>query len=133
MFGFFLAGACLSFALLFIKPLMVFSRWSALLIGLLGFINAAMLVIASAIATVLFVIMRKVFDDAQQVNIDAHLGNVMFGMIWTATAFALMSWLIDLCLMCCCASRRDVRKGKKRGSEKAYDTEKVTVVEERDT
>lgn len=121
MFGFFLTGACLSFILIFVKPFMVSSRWAAFVIGIFGFINAALVVIASVIATVLFVIMRNVFEGATQVNIKASIGTTMFALMWVAAAFALFAWLIDLCLMCCCASRRDVRKGKKRGSKKAYE------------
>ena len=120
MSGFFLAGACLSFVLAFLKPLMVTSRWTAFAISLLSFLNAALIFIASTVATVMFVIMRNVFDNADQVNINAKLGNTMLAMIWIATAFAVFSWLIDLSLCCCCASRRDVKKGKKRGSKEAY-------------
>lgn len=123
MSAFFLTGACLSFALLFIKPLMVHSRWIALGMGILGFINAALVVIASVVATVLFVIMRNVLNDAQQVNIEAHIGNTMFAMIWIAAAFALLAWIIDLALMCCCTSRRKVRKQMRRDNKNAYDFE----------
>ena len=120
MFTFFLASACLSFVLLFTKPLMTYSRWAALVIGLLSFVNAALVLIASAIGTALFVIISQVVNNASQVNIKASLGRVMFATMWCAAAFALFSWIIDLCLMCCCASIRDVRQGRKRGSKKAY-------------
>ena len=120
MSAFFLTGACLSFVLIFIKPLMKYSRWIAFGVAFLGFINVALVLIATVVATVMFVIMQNVFRNADQVNIEPKLGNVMFAMIWTASAFALFSWAIDLALMCCCASRRDVRSGRKRGSRKAY-------------
>lgn len=121
MFAFFLTGACLSFILIFIKPLMVRSRWAAFIIGIFGFINAALIVIASVIATVLFIIMRNVIQKQNKVDIEASIGTTMFALMWVASAFALFAWIIDLCLMCCCASRRDVRKGKKRGSRRAYE------------
>ena len=129
MSAFFLIGACLSFILILLKPMMVFSRWTAFSIGLLSFVNAAFLVIASVVATVLFVIMRDVFNDAEQVNINAQIGSAMFAMIWTATVFALLAWIIDLALMCCCASRRDVRSGKKGGSKNAYHAEEAETYE----
>lgn len=121
MFGFFLTGTVLSFVLAFFKPLMVTSRWAAFGIGVIGFVNAALVVVGAIIATVMFVIMANVFEDSSEVSIGADIGITMFVLMWIAAAFALAAFIIDLCLMCCCASRRDVRKGKKRGSKKAYE------------
>jgi hypothetical protein len=44
----------------------------------------------------------------------------MFGFMWTATAFAILAWLINFGMCCCCASRRDVKTGRRHGSSKAY-------------
>jgi len=40
--------------------------------------------------------------------------------MWIASGSSIIGWVIHLCLSCCCASRRDVVTGKKRGSKYAY-------------
>jgi len=65
--------------------------------------------------------MQNVFQNTiTQVNIGATIGIKMFAFMWVASACALIAFLIQLCLCCCCVSRRDVKKGKKKGI-KAYD------------
>lgn len=120
MFGLFLTSACLSFVLIFVVPLSVFSRWASLPIAILTFLNALFVTAASIVATVMFVIFRNVMGSVQELNISAEIGNYLFGFMWTASAFAIFSWLIQTGLCCCCASRRDVRTGRKRGNEEAY-------------
>lgn len=126
MFGFYLAGTCLAFVLVFISPLIVRSRWLAFLIGIFTFIAALLITAASVIATVLFIIFRNEVTGQSEVNIGASVGVTMFALMWTAAACSIFAFVIQLCLMCCCASRRDVKKGKKRGSEKAYPEGMVT-------
>jgi hypothetical protein len=120
MFGFFLTSACLSFVLLFLMPISVLSRWWTLPIAILTFINALLCTAASVIATVMFVIFRNVISSVSELNISASIGNYLFGFMWTASAFAIFAWLVQTGLCCCCASRRDVKTGRKKGSEKAY-------------
>ena len=120
MFGFFLTSACLSFVLLFLTPISLFSRWWTLPIAILTFINALLCTVASVIATVMFVIFRNVISSVRELNISSSIGTYLFGFMWTASAFAIFAWLVQTGLCCCCASRRDVRTGRKRGSEKAY-------------
>ncbi|KAL9089910.1 MAG: hypothetical protein Q9159_002267 [Coniocarpon cinnabarinum] len=120
MFACFLSGACLSFVLMFVQPLMVYSRWTALALALTSLINAILVTGASIIATVMFLIMRNVLHDQKQINVRAQLGVPMFTMIWLAAANALHAMLINFGLACCCASRRDVRSGRKMGNRKAY-------------
>lgn len=122
MFGLFLTSACLSFVLMFAMPLSIFSRWWTFPIAILTFLNALFCVAGSVIATVMFVIFRNVISSVDELNISAEIGNYLFGFMWTASAFALFAWLFQTGLCCCCASRRDVRTGRKRGSEKAYST-----------
>lgn len=55
MFGLFLSGACLSFVMIFIVPLSVYSRWASLPITIFTFLAALLTTVASVIATVLFV------------------------------------------------------------------------------
>lgn len=120
MFGFFLTSNILSFVLIFVVPFSVYTRWLALPIAILTFTNALLCTAASVIATVMFVIFRNVIGSVAELNISAELGSFMFGWMWTASAFAIFSWLVQTGLCCCCASRRDVKTGRKRGNEKAY-------------
>lgn len=120
MFGFFLTSACLSFVLIFLMPISIISRWWTLPVAILTFINALLCTVASVIATVMFVIFRNVISSVRELNISSSIGNYLFGFMWTASAFAIFAWLVQTGLCCCCASRRDVRTGRKRGSEKAY-------------
>jgi hypothetical protein len=120
MFGLFLTSACLSFVLMFLMPISVFSRWWTLPIAILTFLNALFVTAASVIATVMFVIFRNVIGSVAEINIKASIGSYLFGFMWTASAFAIFAWLVQTGLCCCCASRRDVRTGRKRGNEKAY-------------
>lgn len=127
MFGLFLAGTCLNFLLIFITPFSVASRWAALIIGFFTFIGALLITAASVVATVMFIIMRNAFTSVTELNIGATIGVQMFVFMWIASGTAILAWLIQTGLCCCCASRRDVRKGKKKGSKKAYATETAGV------
>lgn len=73
-----------------------------------------------------------VISGVSELNISAEIGNYMFGFMWTASAFALFSWLIQTGLCCCCASRRDVRTGRRKGNEKAYRMKGVAGAEAAD-
>jgi hypothetical protein len=44
----------------------------------------------------------------------------MFAFMWVGTAFSIFGFIIHLSLSCCCASRRDVKTGRRRGNKKAY-------------
>ncbi|QIW98250.1 hypothetical protein AMS68_003768 [Peltaster fructicola] len=116
MFGLFLTSACLSFVMIFIVPLSVFSRWATFPIAVLTFLTALFVTVAAVIATVLFVIMSNVFNNATQLNIGAEIGKEMFAFMWIAAATAIFAWLIQMGQLCCCASRRDVRTGRKQGA-----------------
>ena len=125
MFGLFLTSACLSFVLIFIVPLAIFSRWASLPIAILTFLNALFCTAASIIATVMFVIFRNVIGSVAELNIQADIGKKMFAFMWVASAFAIFAWLVQTGLCCCCASRRDVKTGRRRGNEKAYEMQGV--------
>lgn len=120
MFGLFLTGACLSFVLIFIAPISIYTRWLALPVAIFSFLNALFVTAASIIATVMFIIFRNTIGGVAELNISADIGTYMFGFMWTASAFTIFAWLIQTSLCCCCASRRDVKSGRKRGNEKAY-------------
>jgi hypothetical protein len=122
MFGLFLTGTCLTFVLIFLMPLSIFTRWLALPVAIFAFLNALVVTVASVIATVMFIIFRNTITGVSELNIGAQIGIKMFVFMWIASAFAIFAWLVQMGLCCCCASRRDVKTGRKRGSEKAYDS-----------
>jgi hypothetical protein len=121
MFGLFLTGTCLTFVLIFLMPISVFTRWLALPVAIFAFLNALIVTAASIIATVMFIIFRNTITGVAELNIGAEIGLTIFVFMWIASAFTIFAWLVQMGLCCCCASRRDVKTGRKRGSEKAYD------------
>ncbi len=120
MFGLFLAGACLTFVMIFLAPLAVYSRWASLPLMVGTFLAALCTTVAAVIATVMFIIMQRAITQVEQLNIGASIGIEMFAFMWIAAGAAVLAWLIQLSLCCCCASRRDVKTGRKRGSMKAW-------------
>jgi hypothetical protein len=122
MFGLFLTGTCLTFVLIFLMPISIFTRWLALPVAILAFLNALIVTAASVIATVMFIIFRNTITRVAELNIGAKIGITVFVFMWIASAFTIFAWLVQMGLCCCCASRRDVKTGRKRGSEKAYES-----------
>ena len=69
----------------------------------------------------MFLIFKNVIKGAEQsVNIVPEIGIEMFVFMWIASGAAIIGWLFMMGECCCCASRRDVRKGKKRGGKGAW-------------
>ncbi|KAF2490700.1 integral membrane protein [Lophium mytilinum] len=120
MFGFYLAGACLSTVLIFIVPLSIYSRWASFAIAFFTFLAALFTTVATVIATVMFIIFRNVIKGVAEINLKASIGINMFALMWVAAAFSIFAWLIQTGLCCCCASRRDVKTGRKKGNKHAY-------------
>lgn len=120
MFGFFLTGVCMNFVSIFIASVVLFSRWWSLPIAIWTFVAALLTTAATIIATVMFVIFRNVLTSQAGLNIGASLGTGMFAFMWIGAAFSIFGFIIHLGLSCCCASRRDVRIGKRKGNKRAY-------------
>lgn len=120
MFGLFLTGTLLSFVLMFLMPLSVFTRWLTFPVAILAFLNALIVTAASIIATAMFIIFRNTITEVKDLNIGASIGITLFVFMWIASAFSILAWLVQMGLCCCCASRRDVKSGRKTGSKKAY-------------
>ncbi|KAH8685577.1 SUR7/PalI family-domain-containing protein [Tricladium varicosporioides] len=120
MFGFFLTGVCMNFVNIFLAFLPLYSRWWSLPIAIWTFISALLTTAAAIIATAMFIIFRNVITSQGGLNIGASVGTQMFAFMWVGAASSIFGWLIHLCLSCCCASRRDVRTGRRKGSKKAY-------------
>lgn len=116
MFALFLTGACTVTVSILATPLSIYTRWLTLPIALLAFAAALTTTVATAIATIMFIIFRNVIIGAlDTVNIVPTIGLKMFAFMWIASACAIVGWLVQMGMCCCCASRRDVRLGKKRG------------------
>ncbi|PQE26382.1 integral membrane protein [Rutstroemia sp. NJR-2017a BBW] len=120
MFGFFLTGVCMNFVNIFLSPIVLYSRWISFPFAIWTFISALLTVAATIIATVIAVVLKNVVTSQANLNIGASIGTEMFAFMWIGAGGSLIGWLIHLCLSCCCASRRDVKTGRKRGNKEAY-------------
>lgn len=110
----------MNFASIFITPIVLRSRWWSFPIAIWTFIAALLTTAATVIATVMFVIFRNVITSQAGLNIGGKLGTDMFVFMWIGVGFSIVGFVIHLCLSCCCASRRDVRTGRRMGNKKAY-------------
>jgi hypothetical protein len=121
MFGCILSGLVLNFLAIFASFAPLYSRWWSLPVGVLSFLAALVTTGGVVVATVLFVVFRNVVISQAGLNIRASIGKPMFAFMWIGAAASLIAFGIQLCLACCCASRRDVRTGRKRGRRTAYE------------
>lgn len=114
MFGLFLAGICLAFVMIFLTPFSLYSRLLTIPIAIFTTFAALCIIAGSAIATAMFIVFRNTITGVQDVNIGAYIGIKVFVFMWIASAFSMLAMLIQLGECCCCTSRRDVRKGRKK-------------------
>lgn len=105
---------------IFIAPLAIYSRWWSWPLATWTFIAALLTTVATIIATVIAVIFKTVLTSQQSLNIGASIGTDMFAFMWIGSGCSIFGWLIHASMMCCCASRRDVRTGRRRGRKSAY-------------
>lgn len=122
MFALFLVGIILSFIMIFLGPLAVYSRWASLPIVIVTFLAALFTTVATVLATVMFIIMQNAVTSVTELNIGANIGIEMFVFMWIGAGASLVAFVIQLGMCCCCASRRDVKTGRKRGSKHAWET-----------
>jgi hypothetical protein len=120
MFGAFLTGICMNFVSIFATPVVVYSRWWSLPTVIWTFIAALLTVLGSGIGTAMAVIFKTVITGQPDLNIGASVGIPMLVFMWIASACTVFAFLTHLFLSCCCASRRDVRTGRRRGNKSAY-------------
>ncbi|TVY41484.1 SUR7 family protein pun1 [Lachnellula cervina] len=120
MFGCFLTGVCMNFLSIFVAPVTLYSRWWELPFAIWTFIAALLTAAGAIIGTVMFVIFRNVITSQAGLNIGAEIGTQMFAFMWVGAAFSIFGWVIHLCLICCCASRRDVKTGRRKGDKGAF-------------
>ncbi|KAI0892274.1 SUR7/PalI family-domain-containing protein [Annulohypoxylon nitens] len=115
MFGFFLTGLLLDFVLIFLSPIVLYSRWWSLPLSLLAFIGTLLVLIASALGTAMSLVFKYALTSQTDLNVNADVGVKMFAFMWIATGFTLLAFIIHAGLGCCCTSRRDIRTGRKSG------------------
>ncbi|KAI6248035.1 SUR7 family protein pun1 [Erysiphe necator] len=120
MFSFFIAGACMNFVSIFVAPITLYSRWWSLPFFVWTFFSMLFTTIATVIVTAMSIIFVNVATSQPGLNIGANIGKPFFIFMWIATAFNILGTMIHLCLMYCCASRRDIVTGKKTGDRNAY-------------
>ena len=123
MYALFFAGIVTSVVSMFLCPLSLYTRWAALPISVLAFLSALCTTVASVLATAMWIIFADKVTAATEVNIGVKIGTQMFAFMWIASAAGILAWLVQMGLCCCCASRRDVKSGRKMGSRKAYSGE----------
>jgi len=113
MFGFFLTACVLTFILVLVSPLVLWSRWYSLPFALVSLIDAIMIVAASVIGTVISWVFKYAAESQSDLNIRAYVGTRMMVFVWIASGFAIMAFVIHAGLGCCCASKRDIATGRR--------------------
>ena len=113
MFGFFLAACVLTFVLVLLSPLVLWSRWYSLPFALISLIDAILIVAASVIGTIISWVFKYAAESQSALNIRSSVGLRMMVFVWIASGFALLAFVIHAGLGCCCASKRDIATGRR--------------------
>lgn len=85
---------------------------------ILSFFTALVTIVASAVATVMFIIFANVFTNADpSLNIKAHIGTQMFAFMWVASAFSFIAFLYQFgaCCASCCGGHKARKQLKSQG------------------
>ncbi|KAL7623272.1 hypothetical protein AAE478_006953 [Parahypoxylon ruwenzoriense] len=115
MFGFFLTGLVLDFILIFFAPIVLYSRWWSLPFCFFAFLATVLVLIASSLGTAMSLIFKYALTSQTELNVSADVGIKMLVFMWIATALTMLAFIIHAGLGCCCATRRDIRTGRKGG------------------
>lgn len=113
MFAFFLAGTILAFVLVFLSPIAIFSRWFSLPMAMISAVTFVLIFAASTIASVISFVFKYAATAQSSLNIHAYVGTRMFVFMWISTGCALVGFILHAGMGCCCASRRDLKTGRK--------------------
>lgn len=113
MFAFFLAGTVVSFSMVFLSPLAIFSRWWAIPMTLVSFLTFLIVLVASVIASVISFVFKYAATAQSSLNIHASVGTRMFVFMWVATGCTFFAFILHAGMGCCCTSRRDLKTGRK--------------------
>lgn len=120
MFGGFLTGICMNFVSIFLTPLAIYSRWWSLPVAIWTYIATLLTFAGAIIGTVMAVVFKHVVTGQSDLNLGASIGILMLVFMWMSAATTGLGFLIHLSLACCCASRRDVKTGRRKGNRAAY-------------
>lgn len=85
---------------------------------ILSFFTALVTIVASAVATVMFIIFANVFTNADpSLNIKAHIGTQMFAFMWVASAFSFIAFIYQFgaCCASCCGGHKARKQLKSQG------------------
>ncbi|GAM39111.1 hypothetical protein TCE0_034r10388 [Talaromyces pinophilus] len=137
MFGLFISATVLSFIAIFLVPLATSNRppqsisadqhvnetvhphrrptfilFRALPMAIFTFLIALFTIVASVVATVMFVIFENVFmNNTADLNIKAYLGKPMLAFMWIASALTFLGFIVQIASCCCaCCGGRKARK-----------------------
>ncbi|KAI3397220.1 hypothetical protein diail_11099 [Diaporthe ilicicola] len=113
MFAFFLAGTVISFVMVFLSPMAIFSRWWALPMSLISFLTFLVILVGSVIASVISFVFKYAATAQTSLNINAYVGTRMFVFMWISTGCAFIAFILHAGMGCCCTSRRDLKSGRK--------------------
>lgn len=113
MFAFFLAGTIISFLMVFLSPMAIFSRWWALPMSIVSFLTFLIILVGSVIASVISFVFKYAATAQTSLNINAYVGTRMFVFMWISTGCAFMAFILHAGMGCCCTSRRDLKSGRK--------------------
>ncbi|KAJ4401175.1 hypothetical protein N0V85_005587 [Neurospora sp. IMI 360204] len=114
MFGVFLAACVLNFVLIFVSPILpVKSRWWSLPLSIFSFASMILVLAGSIIGTVISFAFKYAAEAQSDINIHADVGTHMFIFMWIATGFTMWSFAVHSGMGCCCASKRDLKSGRR--------------------
>ncbi|CAL5873446.1 uncharacterized protein PFLUO_LOCUS7725 [Penicillium psychrofluorescens] len=85
---------------------------------ILSFFTALFTIVASAVATVMWIIFANVFANADpSLNIKAHVGTQMFVFMWVASAFNFVAFIVQFgsCCASCCGGHKARKQLKAQG------------------
>lgn len=146
MFGLFITATVLSFIAIFLVPLATSNRppqsisadqhineivhphrrptfilFRALPMAMFTFLIALFTIVASVVATVMFVIFENVFmNNTADLNIKAYLGKPMLAFMWIASALTFLGFIVQIASCCCaCCGGRKARKQLKAQKEQS--------------
>jgi SUR7/PalI family protein len=123
MFGFFLAGICLAFVMLFAGFIALRSRWWSLPMAIFAFIDAVLICVASIVGTAMSVGARFALTAQSELNLRADIGVRMFAFMWIASVASVVAFFIHAIMGCCCRIDRpgavgeQTHKSEKKASQ----------------
>lgn len=114
MFGCFFASTMCAFICIFLCPVALLSRLWTIPVGIFALLTAIAACIGAAISTAIWTILTNIITGvAAEINIVPETGRAIFAFEWIAAGCALIAALIQLGLMCCGTSRRDIKTGRR--------------------